>query len=82
MTNQIADIYDLKTPLSELRKQLGYETTENLLMVLCRHVEALEARVAQLEKEPMAYCQNCGDAPHKIVKHCCNCGEEYQEVTE
>ncbi len=49
------DIYDQETPLSELRHTLGWNTTqenvENLVMVLCQRIEALEARVAQLESE-------------------------------
>ena len=81
------DIYDQKTPLSELRDVLGWNTTqdnlENMVMVLCQRMGTLENRIAQLEKgETMAYCQNCGDAPHKTIRCCCGCGEEYEEVTE
>ncbi len=53
MSEQI-DIYDEVTTLSELRNILGWDTTqdnlENLVMVLCQRVEALEDRIAQLEE--------------------------------
>ena len=54
MSEQI-DIHDRETPLAELRDILGWDTTqenlENLVMVLCQRIEALERRIAQLEKE-------------------------------
>ena len=49
------DIYDRKTSLSELRQEFGWNTSrenlENLVMVLCQRVEALERRIAQLESK-------------------------------
>ncbi len=49
------DIYDQETPILDLREILGWDTTqenlENLVMVLCQRVEALETRIAQLESK-------------------------------
>ena len=49
------DIFDKVTTLSELRDVLGWnstqENTSRLVMVLCQRIEALERRIAQLEKE-------------------------------
>lgn len=60
--------------------------TYDKVMILYQRVEALERRVARLEEgETTAYCQNCGDAPHKPIKpakRCRICGREHEEMSE
>lgn len=92
MSNTIGTL-DRETPLSDLRDILDWHVNQNdlinlidniasLVMVLCQRVEALESRIAQLEvEETTNYCQNCGDAPHRTIRRCCNCGQEHEEVT-